>query len=101
MLQERLPELNRSRAQLIARTELHSAGEGASLEQARQSGVVKGKTWHHSGKTNYRPEHKAQDGVTVGLNEAFPDGSDHPSDPNCACYVTFVLDMEAIRSLAA
>ena len=100
-LQEEVPELNRTRAVLISRTELHSTSEGARLEQARYSGVVSGKTWRHSGKANFRPEHKAQDGVTVALDERFPDGSDHPSDPNCACWIAYEINREVLRGESA
>lgn len=100
-LEERLPEVNAPRAQLISRTELIRSSNGASLEQARQSGVVKGKRWAATNDGRTRPEHRELDGVVVGIDEAFPNGEMHPGSPNCRCTLTWELDYDAIRGGAA
>lgn len=88
-LLERLPDLTRSRADLIARTELHDTKVAADFHKVKKSGLRATKTWVHSSADNFRPEHKAQDGVAVALDEAFPDGSVVPSGPNCLCEVRY------------
>jgi SPP1 gp7 family putative phage head morphogenesis protein len=100
-LGERLPELNRSRSELIARTELHRASVGASDIQARASGVVRSRIWRATNDSRTRPEHAAMHGEEVGLDEPFSNGLDYPSEPNCRCYVEYTVDLEAIRGGAA
>lgn len=89
LLRERLPELNRARSELIARTELHNAAEAANYRQAAMSPVVDTAIWHHSGKADARPEHFVLDDVRVPLGVAFPTGEYYPNKPNCGCYLTF------------
>lgn len=88
-LLERLPDLTRSRADLIARTELHDTKVAADFYKVKKSGLRATKTWRHSGADNFRPEHKANDGVAVALNEIFPDGSVIPGGPNCGCEILY------------
>lgn len=88
-LLERLPDLTRSRADLIARTELHDTKVAADFYKVKKSGLRATKTWRHSGADNFRPEHKANDGATVGLDETFADGSIVPSGPNCLCEIQY------------
>jgi SPP1 gp7 family putative phage head morphogenesis protein len=96
-LRERLGELSRSRSELIARTETHRAAIGAADLQARESGVVRARTWRATNDARTRPEHAAMHGETVGLDEAFSNGEMYPSSPNCRCYIEYALDMDAIR----
>lgn len=86
-----LPDMTRSRADLIARTELHDTKVAADFHKVKKSGLRATKTWQHSGADNFRPEHKANDGIAVGLDEAFPDGSIVPSGPNCLCEVRYTF----------
>lgn len=88
-LRAELPELNKTRSELIARTELHTAAEAASYQQAMQSPVVSRAEWHHSGKRDARPEHIVLDRTTVPLGTPFPTGEVYPNRPNCGCYLTF------------
>lgn len=90
-LLQRAPDLTRSRADLIARTELHDTKQATDFYKVKKSGLRATKTWQHSGADNFRPEHKANDGIAVGLDEAFPDGSILPGGPNCGCEVRYTF----------
>lgn len=60
------------RAERIARTEVVGLSNGANLEAYRQSGVVEGKEWVSTRRTEYSREgHQQMDGTVVGLDEAF------------------------------
>lgn len=93
-LRERLPELNRTRADLIARTETHNATEGANMLQARESGVVSRKVWRTAGDERVRPEHRALAGQEVEIDRPFSNGLDYPNQPGCRCTVEYVLSQE-------
>jgi SPP1 gp7 family putative phage head morphogenesis protein len=99
-LRERLSDLNRSRAELIARTETHRASIGAADLQARESGVVQARKWRATRDQRTRPEHAAMHGETVGLDEAFSNGEMYPSAPNCRCYIEYVLSDEILGRTA-
>ncbi len=73
----------------VARTEVTKASGFGNLEAARQSGVVQKKTWLTSRDDRVRDEHEAMDGETVGLNEMFSNGLQHPDEPMCRCVLTF------------
>lgn len=88
-LRAELPEINKARSELIARTELHNAAEAASYQQAAQSPAVSRAVWHHSGKQDARPEHIVLDRTAVPLGTPFPTGETYPNRPNCGCYLTF------------
>lgn len=57
------------------------------------------KTWVTEGDDKVRDSHAELDGVTIGLDELFDNGLDHPSDPdgepeaymNCRCWLTYDL----------
>ncbi len=100
-LEKELPEVNAKRAELISRTELIRSSNGASLKQAQESGVVKGKRWRATNDSRTRPEHRELDGTVVGIDEAFPNGQMHPGEPNCRCTLTYELDYEAIGGRTA
>jgi len=76
-----------NRAERIARTEVLKGYEEGSLEGARQSGVVVGKSWLTAGddlvdETCLSAE---SDGV-IPLNATFSNGSSAPPEhPNCRC----------------
>lgn len=89
LLRERLPELNKGRAELIAVTELHNAAEGVNYRQAELSPAVSRAVWHHSGKAEFRPEHKVLDGTARAIGTPFPTGELFPSRPRCGCFLTF------------
>lgn len=67
-------------------------GTFAAIEQASIDGRAT-KTWHNS---NPHPRHNALEGVTVAIDEPFPNGMQYPLAPappeervNCQCYLTF------------
>lgn len=96
-------EFGPSRANLIARNETLKASKGASSIQARESGVVKSRTWRDSGDSRVRPEHKLLDGVTVGIDEPYPNGEMVPGENtvNCRCSERYSIDYEALRGRTA
>jgi hypothetical protein len=77
-----------------AATAVTSAANFGSAEGARAGGL-RTKTWHAG--ANPRPSHAAQDGVTVGIRDVFPNGLRWPGDPrgdaednaNCNCTMTY------------
>lgn len=101
-LQERLGEINRSRAELISRNELHRASVSASEIQACNSGVVQSRTWLSSADERVRPAHRVLNGVTVGLDEEFPGGIRSPAEEvACRCTLIFGINLDAVRRRAA
>lgn len=60
------------RAERIARTEVVGLSNGANLEAYRQSGVVEGKEWVATRRTEHsRDGHQQLDGTVVGLDADF------------------------------
>lgn len=91
---ETIPELaNRVRAAVprtepearrVARTEVISASNGASIAQARSAGYPMTKTWQATEDGRTRPAHVIADGQTVPLDASFTVGGeqlDFPGDP--------------------
>ena len=73
------------KAMRVARTETsHAAGYGQQ-EAARQSGVVKTKTWITSRDDRVRDSHIAMDGETVKFDEPYSDGSSYPGEQDIMC----------------
>lgn len=107
-IRERVPVIAGSRANTIARTETHSAGNFAANEQAKQSGVVKKKEWIAANDKRTRDaddrfNHEAADGQTVGMDESFLVGGEslqYPGDTsgsagnliNCRCAVGHIVE---------
>ncbi len=77
------------KAMRVARTEVCKASGFGNLEAAKQSGVVRKKTWLSSRDDRVRDEHEDMDGEAVGLDEAFSNGLQHPGEPMCRCVLTF------------
>lgn len=88
------------RARVIARTEVISAANSASLHAARQSGVVEKKTWLAAVDHRTRPDHVNADGQTVPMDQKFTVGGEslaYPGDPagsagnviNCRCTLLY------------
>jgi SPP1 gp7 family putative phage head morphogenesis protein len=90
MLQEQL-DIGKSRAELIARDQtVKLSGELNRLRQ-QQAGIDQ-YTWRHSGKVNFRPEHKARDGKVFDWNDPPADG--HPGNAiNCGCTAQAYIDL--------
>jgi SPP1 gp7 family putative phage head morphogenesis protein len=96
LIREKGEEFSKSRAETIARTELHRAALSAAEIQARRSGVVSGRVWRATNDARTRAEHRRLDGTRVGLEEPFP-GDLHPAtEVNCRCYLEFVVNTEAL-----
>jgi len=77
------------KAMRVARTEVTKASAFGSKEAAKQSGVVKTKTWLSSRDDRVRDEHENLDGETVELDGVFSNGLEYPSEPMCRCVLTF------------
>ena len=92
------------RAEMIARTEVIRASNGATEMAYMQSGVVKGKQWLVTDDERTCPECIEMNGIIVDLGENFTEG-DYPEDPyndtpfpplhpNCRCTTLSVLNDE-------
>ena len=98
-LQGLFEDTYKSRRQTIARTEVISANNKASLEAAKQAGMTT-KAWLAALDERTREWHAAADGQTVNMDDQFTVGGelmDAPGDPNasaenlinCRCTLTF------------
>jgi len=77
------------KAMRVARTEVTKASSYGSLEAAKQSKVVRIKTWLTSRDDRVRDEHIAMDGEDQKLDDLFSNGLDSPNEPMCRCVLTF------------
>jgi HK97 family phage portal protein len=87
---------SRSRAELIARSEVTRVSNGASHDSmtsyvAENGGTVT-KSWLTAGDSRVRDAHAAMEGETRPLGEAFSNGEMYPSEPNCRCAITHSLE---------
>jgi SPP1 gp7 family putative phage head morphogenesis protein len=84
---------SKTRADLIARTETTKAFNGAPQESladlAERTGRTFTKTWSTALDDRVRDEHVDMEGETVEVNEAFSNGLQYPSEPNCRCTTLF------------
>ena len=75
---------NSSRIQTIVRTEGHRLMEQAKFDEAEAAASVDGvkmfKTWITMGDDKVRDTHSAQDGMTIPIDEKFPNGAMIPGD---------------------
>lgn len=82
-----------ARAKLIYDTEKHDALTNGYDDYVQnyveETGAEIYKTFHHSGKEHFRPEHKEIHGETVKLNDRFSNGIDLPGGPNCGCWIIY------------
>lgn len=102
-------DVSAKRALVIARTEVISAANAASLAQVQLGGFTDlecSKRWLATDDEHTREEHRLADGQTVGLSESFFVGGEFlqvPGDPNgradnviqCRCTVEFVFADDA------
>ena len=77
------------KAMRVARTEVTKASSFGNMEAAKQSGIVKTKTWLTSRDDRVRVDHETMDGETVKLDDTFSNGLEYPSEPMCRCVLTF------------
>jgi len=93
---------DKTRATMIARTEVNSSANKATLEAYRQSGVVAKKQYLAAGDERTRPSHAAANGQTVALDKMFTLGSgvqtEAPGqsgvaaeDVNCRCTTVAIV----------
>jgi len=82
-----------ARAELIARTETTRVYNGAQVESltawAAEIDARVTKTWLTVRDGRVRDEHRALDGVTVGIRDRFPNGLLAPGEPNCRCTLLY------------
>jgi len=88
------------RAMRVARTEVSAAAGYGQHEAARQSGVVKTKTWITSRDDRVRDSHAGIDGQTRLLDESYSNGLMYPGDTSgdpaefiqCRCVESYGTD---------
>lgn len=84
---------DRSRAELIARTESTKAFNGAPTESLSVLGQHTGraftKEWSGLLDDKERQEHLDMEGEVVGISETFSNDLQYPSEPNCRCSLLY------------
>jgi hypothetical protein len=101
------------RAEMIGRTEASRAVHAASLQSAKESGVVAGKKWLTSANSCEKCVAKAQEyngthgipldasfGHTASQLEEYAECPGPPLHPHCRCSITYVLTEEYTQALA-
>jgi len=91
-INDRYDQINKGRANTIARTEAHAAAQKGNLDGYQQMGV-KVKIWTAVMDSSTRPSHQMLDGKEVMVGQKFPNGLRYPGDPqgspsetiNCRC----------------
>ncbi|MFZ9846364.1 MAG: phage portal protein, partial [Candidatus Limnocylindrus sp.] len=87
-----------ARTNAIARTESAGALSEGSWDQAKAEGdLFRSKTWLSFTDNETRETHLDQNDMTVGMDEAFPNGLQYPLDPsgdaaevvNCRCVLAY------------
>jgi len=73
------------KAMRVARTEVNHASGFGQRQAAKQSGVVKKKSWLSSRDDRVRDSHVAMDGETVALDKHYSDGSMYPGEQDIMC----------------
>lgn len=105
----KVDEVTPGRAAMLARSDLNSLSNGASLASAQAVGVDS-KTWLATGDDKTRETHAEADGQTVPLDQPFTVGGEqgmYPGDPdlsdeeaaNCRCTLTYADGVTAAVSL--
>jgi SPP1 gp7 family putative phage head morphogenesis protein len=83
-VKELYKDMNDSRANTIARTEIHAIQQKSNLEVYKQAGIET-KKWTTVGDERVRPEHQILDGEEVPINGKFSNGLEYPNEVNCRC----------------
>lgn len=94
--------IGRQRANVIARTETHAAGNYGAKKQAEDTGLQMQREWIASQGARTRETHSSADGQIVGMNDPFDVGGYQlmfPGDPagpaaeviNCRCAIGYVV----------
>lgn len=85
-----------SRSRTIAEVEIHNTFNKSNFLSAIYKGF-KNKTYVTAGDNRVRPTHAAMEGLTIDVNETFPNGGMYPGDPslpaqelvNCRCIILY------------
>lgn len=105
-IRESSSSMSQVRSQVIARTEVHNAGQAAQDSAARAGGAAQRKEWFASLDDRTRDDrysHVDADGEIVGMNETFEQTGEsmrYPGDPRgssgnvimCRCGVGYFVD---------
>lgn len=75
------PEFSEMRARRIARTETVTAANGAAIINAKESGLLMNKEWIAIEDKRTRHTHRAVDGVTIPIDDAFNVGGSLMTQP--------------------
>jgi SPP1 gp7 family putative phage head morphogenesis protein len=100
LIAKELPDIGRSRALTIARTESHTIAMETELESWKDDEDVLYKEWVSTSDDRTRPDHDHANGQKVKMDEPFKVGDsflDHPGDPNgppeqvinCRCVMVY------------
>lgn len=104
LIMQNAPIIGRQRANVIARTESHSAANYGSLKQAQRLSIQMQREWIAESNSNRtRDTHKEASGKVVAMDEPFKVGTAqlmYPGDPdgppeesiNCRCAVGYVVE---------
>jgi SPP1 gp7 family putative phage head morphogenesis protein len=76
------------RADLIHRTEMHTAAEAGHFQVAKDVGR-RYKTWNAIIDHRTRPRHRELNQTRVLITEAFSNGLMYPNEPRCRCWLTY------------
>ena len=93
-------DLDKRRAETIARTEVLGGYSQVSYLAAQESGVVTGRRWHTAKDERVRPSHSRMDGELVRGSDLYSNGLRYPHDPNgppsetvdCRCVELYELE---------
>jgi SPP1 gp7 family putative phage head morphogenesis protein len=92
-IRERAPDLSRSRAEMIARTETADAYTRGSILAYEESGVVTGLEWNATLDQRTSQVCTGLHGQKIGLKEKFSNGTQGPpAHPNCRSVVLPIVD---------
>lgn len=103
-------DLNDDRAEMIARTEASRAVHRASMQSAKESGVVIGKRWlaaanscdrclELEAKTKEQPIPLDAEFDRQGSHPEYASNTEPPAHPYCRCTVTFVLSQDYAKTV--
>lgn len=82
-IQQHMPDIQAERAASIATSEAHTSMQAGSFAQMQFAGI-RTKTWITAGDEDVRDSHRSQNGVTVPMEQPFPNGLMYPGDPSGA-----------------
>lgn len=82
-IQQHMPDIQAERAAAIATSEAHTSMQAGSFAQMQFAGI-RTKTWITAGDEDVRDSHRSQNGVTVPMEQPFPNGLMYPGDPSGA-----------------